>query len=262
MSFFRNYPIKAYRFGDQLDPALFQNLSIYIDLIDQVKDNLDFYQPVSIIDGERPDTLSYRLYGTVDYYWTFFFLNDKLRLSGWPLTTQEVYSKAQIYYPNITLNVTMVTAFDPAASPNFSEFANFFTRGKLVKGQTSEAQGVILERNLDLGQLVIQRSNDLSFINGELLEVDFEDVVTLRRTGIRTAVDQYNSVHHWEDTSGNWVDIDPFDPPDAPYTSVLPITHLERLDAVNEDLRNIKALKPSVANQVFNEYQKLLRVNN
>ena len=77
MAFFRNFPFVNYRFGDEIDPAVFQNLTAYIDIIDQFKDDLNFYETYYIKDGLRPDALSYELYGTSDYYWMFYLLNDK-----------------------------------------------------------------------------------------------------------------------------------------------------------------------------------------
>ena len=75
MSFFRNFPVVNYRFGDEVNTNLFQNLSAYIDMIDQISDDVAFYEKYTIMDGERPDVLSYKLYGTIDFYWSFFLLN-------------------------------------------------------------------------------------------------------------------------------------------------------------------------------------------
>ncbi len=106
MSFFRNFGYVSYKFGNEINPAIFQNLSTYIDVIDQVKDNLSFYELYYIRDDVRPDNLSYELYGTNDFYWTFYLLNEKLRQQGWPLSEQEIFTLGKKYYPNIVLNTT------------------------------------------------------------------------------------------------------------------------------------------------------------
>lgn len=153
MSFFRNYPFTAYRFGNEIDPAVFQNLTTYIDIVDQVKDDLSFYEQYYIRDNMRPDVLSYELYGSIDHYWTFFLINDKLRLQGWPLTEKEVYSLARRYYPNKTLitNRALHGKFykgdicarqkDPAAAAPFKD-PPFKAR--------------ILHNNYDMGQIVVK----------------------------------------------------------------------------------------------------------
>ena len=38
-------------------------------------DNLSGYNYYEIKNGERPDIVSQRLYGTVNYYWVFFIIN-------------------------------------------------------------------------------------------------------------------------------------------------------------------------------------------
>ena len=146
MAFFSNFPITNYKFGDEIDPASFQNLSVYIDLIDQIVNDASFYEKYTIIDGERPDTLSQKLYGTTDFYWTFYLLNEKIRRQGWPLTYQEVYSKAPLYYPH-----QVITTEDAIHDRMY--------KGDVVyQGSVTNptAIGLIQEKNLDLGQLVIK----------------------------------------------------------------------------------------------------------
>ena len=101
--FFKNYPQTLYKFGTETSLTAIQDLSAYVDLIDQVKDNINFYQEYTILDGDRPDTLSSKLYGSIAYYWTFFLLNDSIRQQGWPLTAQEIRAKAAVDYPNTTV---------------------------------------------------------------------------------------------------------------------------------------------------------------
>ena len=36
MAYFTNFPFVDYNFGNEIDPAVFQNLTVYVDLIDQV----------------------------------------------------------------------------------------------------------------------------------------------------------------------------------------------------------------------------------
>ena len=154
MSFFRNFPIAQYYFGNETSTALFQNITAYIDLIDQVSDDTSFYELYTIIDGERPDTLSYKLYGTVDYYWTFFLLNENLRMQGWPLTTQQIYQLAPQYYPHTTLFTTQ------------SLHGEFYI-GDIAATQAEDGtygddfKGLILEKNMDLGQLTVKPINEV-----------------------------------------------------------------------------------------------------
>lgn len=87
MSYFKNFGLVEYRFGneDESQRILVEDLSIYVDLLDQIDDLIGFYEYYDILDGDRPDTLSYKIYGTTDYYWTFYLMNPSLKETGWPL---------------------------------------------------------------------------------------------------------------------------------------------------------------------------------
>lgn len=146
MAFFRNFPRVAYKFGDEIEPALFQNLTAYVNILDTVKDNISFYEKYYIKDNMRPDSLSYEIYGTDEYYWTFWLLNDNLRQQGWPLDTQELYSLGRQYYPNTVISTTRDMSKE------------FFKGDILVAGnlETPDFKAKILEKNLDLGQLIVK----------------------------------------------------------------------------------------------------------
>ena len=241
-NFFQNFPLLTYRFGNEESQTLFQNLTTYVAIIDEIKGNTDFYATGYIRDGERPDTLSYSLYGTTDYYWTFYFLNDDIRESGWPLTEQQILPKAQQDYPN-----QVFTTQD--------DISTRFLTGQSITGLSSGAVGTIVKKNLDLGQIIVRNGND--FNDTELVYSDNEVEQTVRLTNI---TDQYNAVHHYENTDGIWQDVDPYTfEPGA--SELIPITNLDRIKLRNEELRTIEVFKPEVVTQITSEFNKLLRLD-
>lgn len=426
MAFFRNFPRLNYKFGDEITTALFQNISVYIDLIDQIANDGSFYQTYTILDGDRPDVVSQKLYGTPDYYWTFYLLNENIRVQGWPLTVQEVFENSRIYYPNIVIT----TEADVST--------RFKVGGTVIQGSVVNptAKGEIVERNLNLGQLVVRpiievrsievtngglgyinipevtitggggigasatatitngsvtavnilsggsgfasaptitiappkvidynnvASKITSIVNGVIISGPYFDFLTASVSGfargdvdnsggltvtdanlitqyalnvsnvtadvnnkittilrpailanaatlpdfvpggapgatatatatlssnsfrtntnivtvvdepnnlnwnvldltaafVRGVVDQYDSIHHYEDTDGEWVDINPYDQT-VSSAGKIPVTIFERLQLENDNLKTIKVLKPSVAAQVYSEFQKVL----
>lgn len=157
MSFFRNFPVVDYNFGDETVPAVFQNLSTYVDLIDQVADDAAFYDKYFIQDGFRPDQLSYELYGSIDFYWTFFFLNEKLRLQGWPLNGLEVYDQAKLFYPNRILTTEQPMHGEFYIGDIVADRTNLDEYGTAFKAR-------ILEKNYDMGQIVAEPIIDVKSI--------------------------------------------------------------------------------------------------
>ena len=235
--FFKNFPVVSYYFGDEVTPSLFQNLGTYISIIDDIKDDVIAYNTVFIEEGDRPDTLSYKLYGTVDYYWTFYFLNNDVRESGWPLSYLELENKAKTDYPHYTVTTA-------------ADITSRFKEGDFVEGLNSGATGTVVKRYLDLGQIVIDSPNH--FDNGETI---MANNIISDQVAITSSVVQYNSVHHYENASGEWVDVNPYN---LNTSGLIPITYYDRIIAKNESLKEIKVFKPEIVPQIQSEFQKLL----
>jgi len=248
--FFRNFPLVGYEFGNESKPALFQNISAYVKVIDEIKDDIAFYTTVHIQDYDRPDSFSYKLYGTTEFYWTFYYLNDDIRESGWPLPQQDLLTKAKVDYPHRAVVTT-------------ADISKTFLPGHTVTGALSGSTGTVIKRYLDLGQIIIDSPNN--FNAGENITPSINGVAQTADIVVVTSdVEQYNSVHHYEDGSKEYVDIGlvPSGNGAADYPSAsgkTPITYFDRILAKNDSLREIKCLKPDVAVQVKSEFNKLLR---
>ena len=91
--YFKDFPAVDYKFGDELTSNQFENIAIYSDVIDQVRNYTSSYINYYILPDERPDQISQKLYGSTDYYWTFFIMNDKADKG-------EIISKKKIYIAN------------------------------------------------------------------------------------------------------------------------------------------------------------------
>lgn len=163
MSYFRNFPLTDYKFGDETTFNVTQNISSYVDLIDTLSENQSFYTTYLIKDGDRLDNLSYQFYGTPNLYWTFYLLNESLRRQGTPLTSTEIHELAPIYYPNLTLitdesisaefyigqtcAVRDVLQDDPNTIINEEDVLSF---------QNPPFKATIVGKNHDLGQLIVK----------------------------------------------------------------------------------------------------------
>ena len=97
-TYFNNFPTIGYNFGNEITTNIAHDLTVYVDLIDQLKDNGTTYETYSILDGDRPDHVSYKIYGDTSFYWTFYYLNDKLRRQGWPLSYRELTARVKKIY--------------------------------------------------------------------------------------------------------------------------------------------------------------------
>ena len=272
-NFFQKFPKVSYRFGDKESPVEFQDLSVYIDAIDQVKEYASFYQNYQIKSGERPDHVSYLLYDNANYGWTFWLMNDHLRERGWPLDNSQVYVKAQDFYPNIALRTTGVT-FDIVNGDNkpLCASANFIEDGCLWFPETQQL-GSILRIDQDLALLHVEVATKPSgTIVQAISKKDFDDITAgiisapvtpLEEINIVETYDQWDAPHHYEDTYGEWVT--PTYSSEAPYpfdwtsvTTEQSVSYFQRLREENDKARSIRVIKPDVMPQVISEYNRLL----
>ena len=214
MAYFTKYPKIRYPFGGQSTTSVIQDIGVYIDLIDRIKDDASYYKEYPIRAGDRPDTVSQALYGTPDYYWTFFLLNDDLKLRGWPLSDQAITQKAKEEYPNKVL----VTR---------ENMTGRFQVGDIIRGLSSGAHGKIIRRRPDMGQIIVQpipnpdpgpnesATDIIPFEDDEDAEsikiVEDADGETVGAPSMRIdrVVDEYNAKHHYENGDGDHVDIFP-----------------------------------------------------
>ena len=86
MTFFDQFPNLQYDIAGNNNFINVKNIFRHVDVNDALAQNTIEYTYYDILEGERPDTVSQNLYGTPDYYWTFFILNESLKegLKSWP----------------------------------------------------------------------------------------------------------------------------------------------------------------------------------
>jgi hypothetical protein len=88
MRFFNKFPLVAYDLEDNNQLSLLTDFFHYVAKDDDRIAPLLNYEQYNILDGQRPDNVSFNLYGNEAYHWTFFILNDRLKkgISSWPLS--------------------------------------------------------------------------------------------------------------------------------------------------------------------------------
>ena len=155
-NFFIDFQKVIYSFGNGELPVTFQDLSVYIDIFDQVTQYTSFYENYQIQNGERPDHTSQKLYKQSDYHWTFFLTNEHLRTSGWPMDNFRLFDQAKKYYPYITV-MTMGSVYRRGLNRYDSMCTvSQFDAGSMVWFKESELIGRVIKTEHDLGQLVIE----------------------------------------------------------------------------------------------------------
>ena len=236
MSYFPSLPKVRYRFGNEVSETVFDNISVVSDMIDDIKDAASFHEKYTVPQGERPDQTSYKFYRTTEHYWTFFMLNDHIRLQGWPLPSNKLEEKVKEDFPNTVFTTK-------------NNLTNIFKIGETATGTSSGNGGKIIKRHLDLGQIVVEGT--VSFSAGETMSSSGGASVT--STGF---TEEYLAIHHYEDSNNNYVDINPYGTVGA---GITPVTNNERYIAENDDLRQINVIKPCFIEQISRGFKQAVR---
>ena len=126
----------------------------------QELDNITVYKDYEVYDGMRPDALSQKLYGTPDFYWTFFIINDFLHdgLQVWPLSENSLRKYIEKNYSGKALcfKPDVVEDADGIPQGTKNSIAGILELGELIYGGTSGALGRLVRKDADLNQLIVQ----------------------------------------------------------------------------------------------------------
>lgn len=156
-------------------------------------DEITFYTIYNIMNGERPDIVSYKLYGTVDYHWTFALLNPQIVDFNvdWPLNTLELQNLIENKYTGTALIIDDLS------------LASKFDIGEKIQGLISGVTATIVSKDVNKKELRIILDNENATFNaGELIRgLDSSDFLT-----ITSQRDYKNAIHHFEDVNGTYVD--------------------------------------------------------
>jgi len=248
MEFFKNFPRVDYKFGDEFEKigggdAIFEithDLGAYVDIIDAIRQNSSYYSKYTILENDRPDVVSQKIYGTPAYHWTFFIVNDKLREFGWPLTYIELEKKVKRDFPHKYIETR-------------SDLTSTFLTEETAVGSTSGASGKIIRRNLDTGIIFVDSQR--SFTTGETVTNATYSGITTSITAVATG-EEYNAPRHYTDGDGKQVDIDPAVGPGALLTEV---TYYDYYVQQNEELKTINVIRPDTINEIASLYFRGLK---
>lgn len=153
MAFFKQFPKVEYDFNRTGVKQNMVDIYRHVKPLDSFLDNTSSYKFYEVINGERPDIVSQRLYGTSDFYWTFFVINDHLHdgYRAWPMSQEQLLAYMEKEYNGYAIET------NPEVADNFkNSLSGRFTLGETITGGTSNATGTLTKKNVDMSQLVIQ----------------------------------------------------------------------------------------------------------
>lgn len=199
MGYFKQFPKSLYDYGN--DGVLTNVVDLYRSVrpVQNFIDNASNYTFYQIKDGERPDIVSQKLYGTSRHYWTFFIINDFLHdgLAAWPMSTQDLQTYIDTEYEGwaLTTNPSITRNTDNQITNFANSISGRFQLDETMTGGSSGATGTLTKKDLDLNQLVIQNTTG-SFFGTPGAATSPTELVIGQTTG--DSVSTYNAYKYTE----------------------------------------------------------------
>ena len=154
MSFFSQFPKLSYDFNRTGTTQQMVNIFRSVRSQSAILNRSTLYKKYVIQAGMRPDIISEKLYGTPDYYWTFFIINDFLHdgLQAWPMSESTLQQYLKTHYNGKALIFTPVVT----GGETKNSIAGKLDLGALIYGIRSGAVGRIVRKDVDLNLIVVQ----------------------------------------------------------------------------------------------------------
>ena len=262
MAFFKQFPKVDYDL--YADGAVQSVVNIFRNVrpLQNFIDDMAVYKFYTVQNGERPDIVSQRLYGTPDFYWTFFVVNEFLHdgTRAWPMSEEVLADYINTEYSGFAINThpTLLKNSDGTVNQFVDSLSGRFKLGEQITGLTSGAAGILVEKNIDLNQLIIKQVNG-TFVAGESVRGSItSDVVQSEEVFVYSEAPhhyfQYGDTEERHVTNRNNIDSEQaFVGAQLDYTSNR--AHLRQL---NDERSRIRIVKPEAIAAFVDEFERLL----
>ena len=164
MRFFSQFPKVNYKIGNDATDTSLVDIYRHVDVNKTLIDDLTSYIYYNIEDGERPDALSFKLYDSPEYHWTFFIINEGLKngLDGWPRSYNEQQDYIEKKYDHCSVLEffpVQTLANDNITYENYFDDIIFDDKNVILKNDDSKETATIVK--YDSGRLQVW-INDIS----------------------------------------------------------------------------------------------------
>ena len=85
--YFDTFPKRLYDIANNGNPKMVTDIFRRMKVRDNIKDNMALYASFDVTPGDTPESISYKHFGSTDYFWVICLMNDVTdRFYDWPMT--------------------------------------------------------------------------------------------------------------------------------------------------------------------------------
>ena len=299
MAYFGNFPNPAYPIviDGKTVRINAKNITVRAKFLDYVKTSQVSYRDYTIKDGDRPDTLSYRLYGRSDLHWVILIFNEILNpFFDWPLTSGDLNRMIKNNYKGKAIFINSKVAkfgnrfgiLEAANEQLWYEVGQRVTQTRgssivhgTVKSWDPNLYKIVLDSDTITGSFSI--TPNITNFNSEILDLTHNrtDGLSIYASVGKVVEDNIYSVHHFVDTNtgdivdhhalistsdGSIVNSSIMDRYAVYGNEVIPLANRNIVSVSNyqyeteknDSLRNIKIVRPEIIDSVIKDMRSLL----
>lgn len=99
--YFETFPKRLYDINNNKNSTLVTDIFRRLKVRDNIKDNAALFARYDVQNGDTPESVSYKHFGSTDYFWVICLMNDITdRFYDWPLTDQAFEEYVKDKYDN------------------------------------------------------------------------------------------------------------------------------------------------------------------
>lgn len=187
--YFREFPTIDYDIEGTGAYVTVPSLATMAAVSTKVQDQVSFYSYYNVADGDRPDNVSQKLYGTPKYYWTFFLINPELNnyYDDWPKGTSQLRAWVRDKYDN-TVGIT-----------TGDEIAGKFHLGETIRGSLSGATATLVAKHPSMGYIEMVDPVGTFYETESLYGLQSQDSI-----GANVTIKMNAPHHHIDNFTGEW----------------------------------------------------------
>ena len=259
--YFDKFPKILYEFNvnNQTEYKLMTDITRNMRVIQEVLANVTLYDEYDIRDGETPEIIADRVYGSPFYHWVIMLVNDKYDyLNDWPLPQVELdefikdkygfelkdFDSSDPFIVNVP-NSTIYYAEHPYKTGDAVIYS--FDSGDAIAPLKNGKKYYVIKQDNNLFKLATSKERAMS---GTFIELQ-----SLGTGQHSIELDNEYAVHHYETEQGFIVDQNYEDVYGVTGT-IYEITNREYEEKINESKRRIKLISPNLLSTILKNFEE------
>ena len=262
--YFDDFNKLAYDFKTGLDNS--KELVFVKDITQNIRfrkeffNSLSLYNAYTIVDGDTPEIISQKIYGTPLYHWVIMLANDRYdHVNDFPLDGNKLGAIIETRYGDRDSDVHHFEDSNRKQIPGYQiiSLPNTYLDVEGAYLYDIISAGMLLKRKVTLHNVDQMYTGIIESINTEDETIN----VLLLNGGFRRE-DPIDIIKYVQDISGNNVEefVTSFYVTDIQYPyNVFPVTNSDYEFALNESKRNIRIVPKAYLDQIMTEFSGLMK---